>query len=412
MPAHLLKRSDVNRRSHIPLFVLCLTIALLWLPVFLSRADDTHPPVPPDSGDTAAPDSGTPVIPLPPPNPPPPVEQENGKPLFGVFTGNSVDGVKQYEQWFGRPTDGILGYTGQANWPDYEGSLGWAMNTVWKHIDRRVLWSVSLIPVDETLAEAAKGTYNEHWRRIAKKLAAWHPEEKVIYVRTGWEFNAGWMTYRAVGQPQNFIGAWRQFVSVFRSVSPRFRFDWCPAGGDWMPMKAEAAYPGDDYVDIIGLDIYDNEKYCKIKDPKERWDKIYLHGNDGLLWHQQFAQAHHKPMSYPEWGVGGCDSGDDPYFVEQMHKWFMDNHVIYATFWNSNSSYHGLLSDGTNPNAGAKYKELFGTPDSANPAPVSNPPIAAPDAPAGGAPPPVPAAALGSSPGNATNTAAANGANP
>jgi hypothetical protein len=368
-----------NRSWRLPVVVPCLALALLCLPAFLGRADDTHPPMAPDSGNTptVTPDGGTPTIPLPPPNPPPPVEQENGKPIFGVFVGNTADLVMQYEQWFGRPTDAVLGYSGNANWPDYEGSLGWAMGN-WKHIDRRVLWSVPLIPVDETLSEAAKGTYNSHWLKIAKRLAAWHPEEKVIYIRTAWEFNAAWMTYKAVGQPQNFIGAWRQFVSVFRSVSPRFRFDWCPAGGDWMPMKAEDAYPGDDYVDIIGLDIYDNEKYCKIQDPKERWQKIYLHGNDALLWHQAFAKAHNKPMSYPEWGVGGCDAGDDTYFVEQMYKWFIDNHVIYANYWNSNSSYHGQLSNNQYPNAGAKYKELFGTIDSANPAPSSVPPATAP----------------------------------
>ena len=125
-------------------------------------------------------------------------------------------------------------------------------------------------------------------------------------------------------------------------------------------MNAEDAYPGDDYVDVIGLDIYDQEKWCKIKDPVERWNKIYLNGDHGLKWHRDFANAHEKPMSYPEWGSGGNDSGDNPYFIEQMHKWFIENKVVYVTYWNSDSDYKGRLSGNEYPKAGEKYKESFG----------------------------------------------------
>ena len=315
-------------------------------------------PVPPAK---ASPSPATSSAPEPSPTPVavPPVVQEGGKPILGVFIGNDPKVLPQYEDWFGKPADAILAYTGDASWEDYEGSVGWAMG-LWKPTERRVLWSVSLIPKNATLAEAAKGTYNSHYKKIAEKLANWHPEEPLIYIRTGWEFNGGWFHYKAVGQPQNFIGAWRQFVTTFRSVSPRFRFDWCPAGAELFPMKAQDAYPGDEYVDIIGLDIYDQVKWCKIKDPVERWKKIYLHGNTGLVWHRDFAAKHGKPMSYPEWGFGGNEAGDNAFFVEQMHQWFIENHVIYATYWNSNSNYKGHISRDEYPLGGAKYKELFG----------------------------------------------------
>ena len=336
-----------------------------------SRADDTHPPALPNNGNDGTPViDNTPTIPLPPPNPPPPVQQENARPIFGVYVGNNVKDVGTYEKWLGRPTDAILAYTGDASWADYEGSVGWAMG-LWRPTDRRVVWSVAMIPKGTTLAEAAKGAYNDHWKSIATKLSAWHPDEKIIYIRTGWEFNGDWFHYNAIHKEAAFIGAWRQFVTTFRSVSLRFRFDWCPTGVSEMPMNAEDAYPGDDYVDIIGLDVYDQQRWCKIKDPVRRWNEVDLHGNHGLLWHQRFAQQHHKPMSYPEWGAGGADAGDDPYFIKQMHQWFIDNHVIYASYWDSNATYDGQLSGNQYPNAGDQYKELFGTTDPANPAPSS-----------------------------------------
>jgi len=364
----------------------CLLAAVVLAYSGLDRADtipntpDTTPNTPdttpnrPDNvkptTDSAliAPTSTTPTIPLPPANPPAtPVVQENGKPIFGVYVGNDINAtdIPKYEAWLGKPTDGILAYTGDASWQDLDGSVGWAIG-MWGKQDRRVLWSVGFIPKGASLVEAAKGTYNDHWKKAAEQLASTHPNEPILYIRTAWEFNGDWFHFNSRKNPQAFIGAWRQFVSTYRAVSPRFRFDWCPSGGTG---HVEEAYPGDDYVDIIGLDLYDQYRWCKIKDPAERWDKVALHGDHTLLWHQAFAKAHNKPMSYPEWGVGGAESGDDPYFVEHMHQWFIDNHVIYASYWDSNSAYKGQLSQGQYPESGAKYKELFGSADSANPAP-------------------------------------------
>ena len=307
------------------------------------------------------------AVPVVPSTPASPVEQENGKPILGVYVGNDPTAVLQYEKWLGKPTDGILAFTGDANWQDYDGCVPWAMS-LWSQFDRRVLWSVPLIPKGANLADAAKGAYNDHWKKIATELAQWHPHEPIIYVRTGWEFNGDWFPCSAIHQPANFIGAWRQFVSIFRAASPRFRFDWCPAGADKMGMNAEDAYPGDDYVDVIGLDVYDQTIWCKIANPVERWNKIYLNGYHGLTWHRDFAKQHHKPMSYPEWGGGGNESGDNPFFIEQMHKWFIENHVIYASYWNSDAAYKGQLSSGQYPLAEAKYRELFNENSVANPA--------------------------------------------
>ncbi|HEY2343770.1 MAG TPA: hypothetical protein VGH90_12090, partial [Chthoniobacteraceae bacterium] len=87
---------------------------------------------------------------------------------------------------------------------------------------------------------------------------------------------------------------------------------------------------------------------------------IYLHGENGLEWHRDFAKLHGKPMAYSEWGCCGREAGDDPYFIDKMHAWFIENHVVYATYWNSNADYEGKLSDGRYPQSGAKYQELFG----------------------------------------------------
>ena len=281
--------------------------------------------------------------------------------VWGVYTGADLKEFADYERWIGKPAGAILGYTGQASWADYDGSVPWAMG-LFSRLDRRVLWSIPLIPTGSSLSEAAKGLYNDHYEKAARALATWRPSEPVLYIRTAWEFNGDWMPWAAKGHEKEFIGAWRQFVKTFRSVSPRFRFDWCPSGAGYFPMKAEEAYPGDDYVDIIGIDVYDQTKWTPYKQSAERWDKLTLNGPYGLVWHRDFAKAHHKPMSYPEWGAGGNDSGDNPGFIQRMHDWFVSNHIVYESYWQSDSSYPGKLSADQYPLAAAKYRELFGRP--------------------------------------------------
>lgn len=278
--------------------------------------------------------------------------------------------LAQFEEWLGRPADAVLSYSSMASWREYEGTLNSAAGH-WGKVDRRVLWSLPLIPArtvgaeKATLAEAGAGLYNAHYKVLAKRLSLTRPNDPIIYVRPGWEFNGGWYPWTVHnGRGDDFIAAFRQFVTTFRSVSPRFRFDWCPAWGNQVrgsngkPAPLSDFYPGDEYVDVIGMDVYDETQYTKIEDPKKRW-QFYLTRGHGLNWHRDFALQHGKPMSYPEWGVG-ASAGDDPYFVEQFHKWIESNNVVYHAYWNSNSSYKGKLSAGAYPQAAAKYKELFG----------------------------------------------------
>lgn len=284
-----------------------------------------------------------------------------GQAMLGVYVGNDPQAVLDFEAWLGCEVDGVLGYTGNADWADYDGSVGWAAS-LWSAIDRRVLWSVPLIPWGATLDEAATGAYNDHYLQAAQTLAQYRPQEPVLYIRTAWEFNGDWFPWAVTSKAQipAFIGAWKQFVDTFRSVSNRFRFDWCPSIGT-NPYPFEDAYPGDNYVDVIGLDTYDETIWCGIQDPEARWQHL-LTRDHGLDWFASFAQAHNKPISVAEWGVGGNGSGDNPVFIQRMTQWVANHNVVYQTYWDSNAAYPGKLSQGQYPQAGAAYKQAFCQP--------------------------------------------------
>ena len=89
---------------------------------------------------------------------------------------------------------------------------------------------------------------------------------------------------------------------------PTTRVVWNPQGfgdPDLPGNSAQAYYPGDAYVDVVGDDLYDQRG-------KAEWDAA-----DALY------KAHPgKPFSFPEWGLWGID---DPLFVKRMGE-FVRSH--------------------------------------------------------------------------------------
>ena len=159
-------------------------------------------------------------------------------------------------------------------------------------------------------------------------------------VRLGWEFNGGWYAWRAGGDPAAFAAYWREVVKTMRAVpgSKGLRFCWNPALG-WQQFPAEKAWPGDDWVDVVGVDAYD-DSWLKDTYPfpegagraevearrRAVWNKVLLNGDHGLKFWRDFAVVHKRPFAVPEWGVdrrsGGHGGLDNPYFIEQMHAFF------------------------------------------------------------------------------------------
>jgi beta-mannanase len=236
---------------------------------------------------------------------------------------------------------------------------------MWGGIDRRVLWSVPLIPTGATLAEAASGAYDDaHYRKAAGILKDFRPSEAVLHIRTAWEHNGDWFPWQCISSSclADFIGAFRHFVTSFRSASPRFRFTFCPnVGAASATYPLEDSYPGDDYVDVIGIDLYAGWYPNNAISPEQRW-QYELDRQYGLNWLVSFAKAHNKPIAIPEWGVGDNGSGDDPVFVKGMHDFCEANGCVYMSYWDSNADYKGELRAGQYPKAAAEYKTQFGHP--------------------------------------------------
>ena len=317
----------------------------------------------------AAPSTAVPVLPTPSPVPTPspaqaptPAVTPTPAPAPGnaaypsttinaVYVGNNLVDLVAYEKWLGHPTGGLQLHTGRAGWADWLGSIGWLIDR-WKAFDRSIYWSIPLMSEGTTLDDAGAGKFNTYYRDAARKLADGYPTARFIYVRTGWEFNGDWQPWAAAGKTEAYKAAFRQFVASFRSVSPKFVFEWAPNIGRHA-MNPDEAYPGDDVVDIIGIDFY-YDRRSDPADPNAAWTWM-ISQPYGLAWHRSFAAAHNKPVAYAEWGVG---SDNDSAYVAKAARWFKEQPFVYQSYWNSNAGYTGKLSDNQFPRVSEAYKSL------------------------------------------------------
>ena len=117
-----------------------------------------------------------------------------------------------------------------------------------------------------------------------------------------------------------------------RSVpGAHFRFDW-NVNAAVRPIPLASIYPGDDVVDIVGIDAYDQG----VAATRNRWHEIYdrpLGIRDVL----RFAKAHHKPLSIPEWGIAprsvGSGGGNDPSYIRGIANVVRHNRVAYEAYF-------------------------------------------------------------------------------
>ncbi|HWC26946.1 MAG TPA: glycosyl hydrolase, partial [Solirubrobacteraceae bacterium] len=290
---------------------------------------------------------------------------------LGVYAGaGDPSAVARFEAQIGRPVAVVHDALARENWANLSNPTWFAGQWTASPYRQRVVYTVPMLPDSGgTLAEGARGAYNMYFRTLALRLVAGGEGSAIL--RIGPEFNGNWFRWSitAPNGAADFAAFWRQIVDTMRAVpGANFKFDWCPNGGSsWVAgqqLQAESAYPGDAYVDYVGLDVYDQSWGPNRADPAARWKELVTTRN-GLAWQRDFARAHGKPMTFPEWGLAnrtdGYGGGDSPHFIEQMYEWIRTNDVAYHMYFEYGDSVADYaLFNGWAPNASRRFVELFG----------------------------------------------------
>lgn len=304
-------------------------------------------------------------------------------PPTGIHAG-TPSRAAAYEAWLGAPLSSTTSFIEGTTWQGLIDASDYM--TAWWSGDPRIhVYSVMPFPAGGSYAAGNSGAYDAYLYQMASNMVRNDPD---AVVRPAWEHNGDWFYWSSNPDPAAYASYFRRFVDIFRSVpGQQFRFDW---GVSLRPVAVNAAsYPGDAYVDYIGMSVYDGSWGVTQADPVSRWTQ-WLTNAAGLHWHRSFAQSHGKLMSYAEWGLSSTHySGVDPdntYFISQFHSWLVENAAMigYANLLDTDTAVgtrHAISTANTMfPNAGATYRSLWsGSPVTVpTTSPVTIPPVTTP----------------------------------
>lgn len=285
-------------------------------------------------------------------------------PTIGAYMDGSCLAFGSFESWLGKPSGSVYqlvynpGGTASASFQPTLSQIELAVQANQCGQGNGTLQEISVgFPDSETNIVA--GNYDTYYRNLATALALYAPN---AIVRLAWEFNGNWFLWgiqsggSGTYTPAQYVAAWQHVVGVMKAVSgtSSLRFDWCP---DLCPGCADPvpAYPGDAYVDVIGLDFYDTSD---TGNAAADWNTATTCFRC-LGWQVSFAQAHGKALSLPEWGVGhannSLDDAHGAYFVTQTAAWMKTNGYLYFDYWNTNESYCGVISGEPNGSCPGGY---------------------------------------------------------
>ncbi len=304
-----------------------------------------------------------------------------------------------------------------ANWP---GNASWQ---AWSNAQSPVAQSlipVIGLPIASTNAAAASpdaqfqafaaGTYDTE---IAGIVTAWQAQGfTTLFLRVGWEMNVQGPTYAGdTAQSQaDWVAAFQHIAKIARATAAalhiKIRIIWNPGTTNYSNASATGAlYPGDKYVDDIGVDIYadmypysdysypayydwdtgqeDSTVAQFIADPINRahywtYPAATKWANDSSGGHSQsflslaaFAQLHNKRLVIPECGAGNSNAGtdvtDDPTFPQWLSAQLKAAglKIGFINIWNSNGggNYEFSYASDNKPQESAAWGQYFGQQD-------------------------------------------------
>jgi endoglucanase len=164
---------------------------------------------------------------------------------------------------------------------------------------------------DDLLRAIISGTYDQTTKEICQILSE---SQSPVYIRWGHEMELGNSRYPWTnGTPELYILAYKQFVTICRTQSDSLKYVWSPAG----EIGLEKYWPGETYVDYIGVSVYSFDEYelkyfNQRRSFKDVFDPIY-----------QRVKIYNKPILISEMGV----TGTDEYKINWLQKMRNETHL-------------------------------------------------------------------------------------
>ncbi|WP_170159834.1 glycosyl hydrolase [Frondihabitans australicus] len=247
--------------------------------------------------------------------------------------------------------------------------------------------AVGAIDAGETWQAAASGAYDARWTTsltLLKKLRS--GTTATTYIRFAHEMNGNWYPWSVNASNYTYFdAAWKRYRALQQRIFPQAKLvfslnrESIGTGMDWRKF-----FPGSYYVDVIGVDYYNQYPYVS---SDTQWSSS-LQDTDqwgapkGLAQYLAYAKSQGLPLAIPEWS-GDNEFGDSPAFVTDLLSYAKANggdgagQIAYDILFNVggyNRDFQLYGPDAAMPKSSAAYKAFFTSGPATSPsAPKSSP---------------------------------------
>lgn len=213
-----------------------------------------------------------------------------------VTTGGDMDA---FENLVGKPHASYFRYVGYG----FPFPFRWVRELHSRNILPHIAWEPN-----RGLDEVNDDDYLRGWAEAAART------EGPIFLRYASEMNGNWEAYS--GDPQLYVEKWRKVTRVMREIAPNVIMAWVPFA---TPRRTITEYyPGDEWVDWVGVNIYSVHHYDgdiarpAVDDPREMLRYVYdLYGDRKPIVIGEYAATHY---------CAACDQDVTDFGLAQMTR--------------------------------------------------------------------------------------------
>lgn len=214
-----------------------------------------------------------------------------------------------FEYWYGHVSETKLKYLEEN--PDLTPMITW-------------------MPDEIPLREVADGRHDAYIKRFLKIIARACPNRDIL-IRFAHEMElrpenqGGWYTWQQDGA-EAYKSAWIHIVTLAREMYPQFKWVWAPNHAD---EYAKPFYPGDDYVDYVGVTL---NHYSSKKTTYQYFEDYYA--QEGI---RDFLEAYGKKIIIAETSYSGDNEEIKARFLRSIFEYYRkDDKICAIVYFNFN----------------------------------------------------------------------------
>lgn len=301
-------------------------------------------------------------------------------PSGGSANINLESGAKEWGTFRGRPVNLQTVYTSRdGDWEAFVSSHAVSGQPGAYH-DKNITLIIQTSPfpsnVGANYKELVAGSYDKYWQQIGELLKKRQDQGFApVILSPAWEMNGTYMSWgggKGEGKyrsPSQYIQGFHRIVEQARIKCPQLRIAWT-INGHGTPAEVGTTnafdlYPGDEYVDFMGIDDYDHYPPSLTKEAFDR----RAAANAGIQWLAEHARQHGKKIILPEWGLapgsGTNGGGDNANYIQWMFEAFQGwntEGLLAGEYYFADPIGNGNVDSdliGSNPLSSKRYVSLW-----------------------------------------------------